>query len=141
MDINLDDLEKYDTEHAKKGDKLICGYRSYYGSHWTFGTYTIKSVSAKRGDITLDDRAGTRFDKYGCRLGRARYDTSSDILLECSEGNVTEINKYTEHNNLVRKTCEALEKLTKRRGELLDMMPTEKIEQLYEIVKDFAKEK
>ena len=135
MDININDLEEYDTEHAKKGDKLICGYCSSYGSRWAFSQHIIKSVSTKRGDITLDN--GTRFDRQGRRCGRQRYDTSNDVLLELNQDNEAKIIAYAKHQSLVFRTCKALETLLKNRCSRLDDMPTEKIEQLYEFVKDF----
>ena len=139
MDIDISKLKKYDIEHAKAGDKLILGYLPPYGrTYWTFGTCTIKSVSAKRRDITLDDRASTRFDKHGRRLGRDRYDKSNEILLEYDKENIATVNKYTKHNNLVRKIGEALEKLAEKRGGLLNEMPTAELEQFYEMVKRFC---
>jgi len=136
LDININDLKKYDTEHAKKGDTLISAYRSSYSSHWAFSQHIIKSVSAKRGDITFDN--GKRFDCQGRRYGKRRYDTSSDVLLEFNDDNVAEINTYVKHQSLVFKTRKALEALLKNGCSRLDDMPTEKIEQLYETVKDFV---
>lgn len=136
MDININNLKKYDTEHAKAGDMLISAYRSSYSSRWTFSQHIIKSVSDKRGDITFDN--GKRFDRQGRRYGRQRYDTSNDVLLEVNEDNVIEINAYAKHQSLVFKTRKALEALLKNGCSRLDDMPTEKIEQFYEVVKDFA---
>ena len=138
MDININNLKKYDTEHAKKGDKLISAYCSSYGNRWAFSQHIIKSVSDKRGDITFDN--GKRFDCQGRRYGRQRYDTSIDVLLELNDDNVAEIDAYAKHQSLVFKTRKALETLLKNRCSRLDDMPTEKLEELYEVVKDFAEE-
>lgn len=139
MDININNLKKYDTEHAKKGDTLISAYRSSYSSRWAFSQHIIKSVSDKRGDITFDN--GKRFDCQGRRYGRQRYDTSIDVLLELNDDNVAEITAYAKHQFLVVKTRKALEALLKNRCSRLDDMPIEKLEELYEMVKDFAEEK
>lgn len=138
MDININNLKEYDTEHAKAGNKLISAYRSSYGSRWAFSQHVIKSVSAKRGDITLDN--GKRFDRQGRRYGKQRYDTSNDVLLEFNEDNEAEIIAYAKHQSLVFKTRKALEALLKNGYSRLDDMPTEKIEQLYEMVKNFTEE-
>ena len=136
MNININSLKKYDTEHAKAGDKLISAYRSSYGSRWAFSQHVVKSVSTKRGDITFDN--GKRFDRQGRRYGRQRYDTSNDVLLELNEDNVAEISAYAKHQSLVLKTRKALKTLLKNGCSRLDEMPTEKLEQLYEMVKDFT---
>ena len=136
LNIDINKLKKYDTEHAKAGDMLILAYRSSYSSRWAFSQHIIKSVSINRGDITFDN--GKRFDRQGRRYGKQRYDTSNDVLLEINEDNVIEINAYIKHQTLVFKTCKALEALLKNGHSRLDDMPTEKVEQLHEMVKDFT---
>lgn len=138
MDINIDNLEKYDTEHAEAGDKLICGYRSSFYDRWAFTQHIVKSVSGKRGDITLDN--GRRFDRQGRRYGRQKYDTSNDVLLELNQDNVAEINVYAKHRSLVFKARKALEALLENECNRLEDTPTEKLEQFYEMIKDFKGE-
>lgn len=134
MEINIDELKLYDCANAKTGDKVIYAYMSSLGYSWSFTGYTIKSVSPKRGDITLDDRFKSKFDKYGCLAGKGRYDTSQSLLLEYSEDNLKKINPYIEYNKLFFKTKERLEKLCNNCYAEVRRMPEDKLKRLYALL-------
>lgn len=138
MTFDIDKLSKYDTKNAKAGDKVILARSANYSGHWTsFSTCTVKSVSAKRGDITFYE-CNTRLDKYGRVIGRARYDTSRTVLLELTDGNRQELTKYWTFTNCVHEVSVMLKKLTYER---LCRIPDEKLEKLYDILQEITKEK
>lgn len=136
MEINIDELKLYDCANAKTGDKVIYAYMSSWGIDWSFTPYTIKSVSPKRGDITLDDRFKSKFDKYGHLAGRGRYDTSQSLLLEYSENNLKKINPYIGYKKLFFKIKEQLEKLRNNCYAEVREMPEDKLKELYELIKE-----
>ena len=134
MEININELKLYDCANAKAGDKVIYAYMSSWGITWSFTAHTIKSVSPKRGDITLDDRFKSKFDKYGRLSGKGRYDTSQSLLLEYSEDNLKKINSYIEYNKLFSKIKERLEKLRNNCYAEVRKMPEDKLERLYALL-------
>lgn len=136
MEIDINELKLYDYANAKAGDKVIYAYMSSWGITWSFTTHTIKSVSPKRGDITLDDRFKSKFDKYGHLSGRGRYDTSQSLLLEYSEDNLKKINPYIRYNKLLYKTKERLEKLCDNCYAEVRKMPEDKLKALCDLLKE-----
>ena len=136
MEININELKLYDCANAKAGDKVIYAYMSSWGISWSFTAHTIKSVSPKRGDITLDDRFKSKFDKYGRLSGRGRYDMSRSLLLEYNEDNLKKVNAYIKYDKLLLKTKERLEKLCNNWNAGLRNMPEEKLERLYALLSE-----
>lgn len=136
MEIDINELKLYDCANAKAGDKVIYAYMSSFGYSWSFTGHTIKSVSPKRGDITLDNRFKSKFDKCGRLAGKGRYDTSQSLLLEYNEDNIKKINPYIEYNKLLSKTKEQLEKLYNNCYAEVRKMPEDKLKKLYDLLKE-----
>lgn len=91
MKLDMNNLSKYDLTNAKVGDKIIVGHNNY--SLLSFKEVTIKSVSPKRGDITLSN--GSRYQKDGRKMGVGRWDFHySDNFFEYTQGNIEVINRY-----------------------------------------------
>jgi len=134
MQIDINELTEYDCANAKAGDKVIYAYMSSWGIAWSFTTHTVKSVSPKRGDITLDDRFKSKFDKYGRLSGIGRYDMSRSLLLGYNEDNLKKVNAYIKYDKLLLKTKEQLEKLYTNWNAGLRNMPEEKLERLYALL-------
>lgn len=91
--LKLSDLQEYDYANAKVGDKVFLAIEQGFERSLYFEDVKIKSVSAKRGDITLDG-SDYRFDKTGRQLGRLTWSTNDKKLCSASEENVVKINAY-----------------------------------------------
>lgn len=97
MNFDKSKVSEYDLRNAKVGDKVIVGY-CYNPPLWRFNEVTIKSVSPKRGDITLSD--GSRYQKDGRKMGVGRWGFRyNDNFFEHTQENVTTINSYIEAQN------------------------------------------
>ena len=92
MKIEISKLSEYDLNNAKAGDKVIIGYNEY-SALWSFKEATIKSVSPKRGDITLSN--GSKYRKDGRKMGVGKWDFGyRDTLFSVSKENIKIINSY-----------------------------------------------
>lgn len=70
--ININDLieHEYDFENAQKGDTVVVATINYDELH-SFDLCSVKSVSPKRGDVTLDN--GLKYSKDGYEYGRGSF--------------------------------------------------------------------
>lgn len=68
--ININDLEEYNFENAHKGDIVIVATINY-GELQSFALCSVKSVSPKRRDVTLDN--GLKYSKAGYEYGRGSF--------------------------------------------------------------------
>jgi hypothetical protein len=92
MNFDKSKVSKYDLNNAKAGDKVIVGY-CYNYPLWSFKEVTIKSVSPKRGDITLSN--GSRYKKDGRKMGLGRWDSHyGDDFFEYTQENIKVIKRY-----------------------------------------------
>ena len=130
MELEISKLERYDFANAKKGDEVIIASSHMHSKSWYFRSKKVKSVSAKRGDVTFVD--GSRYDKTGRKLGEHhRYDTPIVIALASTKENITQINSYIEFANLVSNIMNRLEKVDKEK--LLELSE-DKLKKLSEVL-------
>ena len=131
MKLDMDKLSKYDLTDAFVGDKVIIA-NQYDSSRWYLEEATVKSVSPKRGDITFNDRGGTRVDKYGRRIGAGRWDTKYFTYLEYTQENIAIINSYLRAMSKARYIVQLFGKIEKQGFKMLYDLPEDKIDTLYE---------
>ena len=130
MKLDIGKLSKYDLNNAKVGDKVIVGY-SYNYSLWRFDEATIKSVSPKRGDITLSN--GSRYQKDGRKMGVGRWDSHySDNFFEYTRGNIEVINSYVTSKNKANEIIKWFREIEKQGFKMLYDLPEDKIDTLHE---------
>ena len=141
MKFDIEGLKKFDCASAIKGQMVIFAEYYHFGNSWTFSELAVKSVSAKKGMITLNDPSAPRFNKDGQEVGKYTYSRNEAILLEHNPENLKVIRAYQKHQQLVLKTTALFKKLVANRSQELDEMPTEKLEQLYEFTVALDKRK
>ena len=141
MTFDIEGLKKFDCASAIKGQMVIFAEYNHFGDSWTFSELAVKSVSAKKGMITLNDPSAPRFNKDGQEVGKYTYSRNEAILLEHNPENLKVIRAYQKHQQLVLKTTALFKKLVANRSQELDEMPTEKLEQLYEFTVALDKRK
>ena len=136
MKLDMNNLSKYDLTNAKVGDKVVIGNSNSYGhSRWGFYETTIKSVSAKRGDITLAN--GKRYKKDGCKIGNDRWGYSySDKFFEYTQENIKVINNYIESMNKIGYVLKCFMEIEKQRFKMLYDLPEDKIDILHKTMKE-----
>jgi hypothetical protein len=128
MKLDMNNLSKYDLTNAKVGGKIIVGYDNF--SLWSFKEVTIKSVSPKRGDITLSD--GSKYQKDGRKMGVGRWDLHySDDFFEYTQGNIEVINRYIKSEKKANDIVVQFRKIEKQRFKMLYDLPEDKINILH----------
>ena len=132
MTFDIEGLKEFDCASAIKGQMVIFAKYNHFGNRWTFSELAVKSVSAKKGMITLNDPSTPRFNKNGQDVGKYIYSQNKSVLLEHNPENLKVVQAYQKHQLLVSKTTALFKKLVANRSQELDDMPTEKLEQLYE---------
>ena len=133
MRLDIDNLSKYDLNNAEVGDKVIVGYRNY-GSLWSFKEVTIKSISPKRGDITLSN--GSRYQKDGRKIGGSRWDLHySDDFFEYTQGNIEVITSYMVSKNEANEIIKWVREIEKQSFEMLYDLSEEEISVLHKTMK------
>jgi hypothetical protein len=131
MKLDMNNLSKYDLTNAKAGDKVIVGHDNDYGhSVWRFNEATIKSVSPKRGDITLSN--GSRYQKDGRKMGVGRWDLHySDNFFEYTQGNIEVIGRYITSEKKANEIICWFRKIEKQGFKMLYDLPEDKINILH----------
>jgi hypothetical protein len=133
MKLDMANLSKYDLTNAKVGDKVIVGYDNY--PLWSFKEVKIKSVSSKRGDITLSD--GKRYKKDGRKMGVGRWDFHyNDDFFEYTQENIEVINSYISAKNEAGYIVHLFRKIEMQGFKMLYDLPENKINVLYTTLKD-----
>ena len=134
MKLDKSKLSKYDLNNAKAGDKVIVGY-CYDAPLWRFNEVTIKSVSPKRGDITLSD--GKRYQKDGRKMGVGRWNRHyGDNFFEYTQENIATINSYIEARNEAGYIVQLFRKIEMQGFKMLYDLPEDKINVLYTTFKE-----
>lgn len=132
MKLNMNNLSKYDLANAKVGDKIIVGCDNL--SLWSFKEVTIKSVSPKRGDITLSN--GSKYQKDGRKMGVGRWDPHySDNFFEYTRGNIEVINNYMVSKNKANEIIKWLCEIEKQGFKMLYDLSEEDISVLHKTMK------
>ena len=109
MKLDVDNLNRYDLTNAKAGDKVIVGHHKEYSELWNFEETIVKSVSLKRGYITLSN--GNKYRKDGRKMCAGRWDFCyGDTFFIGSKENIKIINSYmvsqNEAGEIVKWLCE-----------------------------------
>ena len=137
MKLDTDKLIRYKLENAKVGDKVIIG-NCIDPPLWDFTETTVKSVSQKRGYITLAN--GSKYKKDGGKIGVGRWGRCySDNFFECSEDNMQIINSYMEIMRKANGIVKWINDVGKCCFEKLYALPEEKISTLYRALEGLEK--
>ena len=132
MKLDIDKLSKYDLNNAKVGDKIIVGYGNYY--FWSFKEVTIKSVSSKRGDITLSN--GSRYQKDGRKMSVGKWDFYyGDYFFEYTQENIEVITSYTISKNEANEIIKWVREIEKQEFKMLYDLSEEEISVLHKTMK------
>ena len=133
MKLDIDKLSKYDLNNAKVGDKIIVGNYSNY-SFWSFKEVTIKSVSPKRGYITLSN--GSRYKKDGRKMSVGKlYFHYSDVFFEYTQGNIEVITSYIISKNEANEIIKWVTEIEKQEFKMLYDLSEEEISVLHKTMK------
>lgn len=133
MKLDVDNLNKYDLTNAKVGDKIIVGnYDNYF--LWSFKEVTIKSVSPKRGDITLSN--GSRYQKDGRNMSVGKWDFHyGDYFFEYTQGNIEVITSYMVSQNEANEIIKWVREIEKQSFKMLYDLSEEEISVLHKTMK------
>ena len=134
MKFDIKALKEINYAGATKGQMVILAEYRYFEGTWLFSEHTIKSVSAQKGMITLDDTTAPRFSKIGKELGKYAYSRNESVLLEHNPENLKVVQAYQKHRRLVLKTTVLFEKLVANDSRALKNMSVEKLQELYEFI-------
>lgn len=107
-EININDLEEYDFENAQKGDTVIVATISY-GDLQSFETRLVKSVSPKRGHVTLDN--GLKYSKDGYEYGRGSFCHISHHVFVDNKETREIVNSYIAQKITARKIMTQVQKI------------------------------
>lgn len=129
MKLDAANLSKYDLTNAKAGDKIIVGNYNY--SFWSFKEVTIKSVSPKRGDITLSN--GSKYQKDERKIGVSKWNLQhySDNFFEYTQENIKAINGYMISMNEANEIIDWFREIEKRGFKMLYDLSEEEISVLH----------
>lgn len=134
MKLDINKLSKYDLTNVKVGDKVIVGYNEY-STLWNFEETIVKSVSLKRGYITLSN--GNKYQKDGRKMGVGRWDFHfSDDFFEYTQGNIEVINSYIISKKKAKEIVKWLCEIEKQGFKMLYDLPEDKINVLYTTFKE-----
>ena len=135
MKLDIDKLSTYDLTNAKVGDKVIIA-NQYSVSRWFIEEAIIKSISPKRGDITFNDRGGTKVDRNGRKIGAGRWDNKYYTYLDYTQGNIAIINSYLRAMSEARDIVQLFGKLEKQGFKMLYDLPEDKIDILHKTLQE-----
>lgn len=107
-ELNINDLQEYNFRNAQKGDIVIVATTSY-GELQSFALRSVKSVSPKRGDVTLDN--GLKYSKDGYEYGRGSFCTLSHHVVTDNEETRKMANSYMTQKNTARKIMTQIPKI------------------------------
>lgn len=134
MELDESKLKLYDLAKAKVGDKIIVG-RCYDYPLWMFNEVTIKSISPKRGDITLSN--GKRYQKDGRKMGVDRWESHyGDNFFEYTQENIKTINSYISAKNEAGYIVHLFRKIEMQGFKMLYDLPEDKISAIYATFKE-----
>lgn len=136
MNFDKSKVSKYDLNNVKVGDKVIIGsIKDLGGSEWEFNGTVIKSISAKRGDITLAN--GKRYQKDGRKMGVGRWDRHhGDNFFEYTQENIATINSYLEARNEAGYIVQLFRKIEKQGFKMLYDLTEDKISVLHKTLEE-----
>ena len=138
MRLDVDKLTKYDLSNAKVGDKVIIG-ECYAQPIWRFGVTKIKSVSEKRGYVTMSN--GKRYEKDGKKIGGGIYDNHySDRVIIYTQDSIKIVKDYIENMRKVDDIANLIYKIEKQRFQMLYDLPEDKITALHKTMMEIFEE-
>ena len=111
-EININDFKEYNFRNAQKGDIVFVATINY-GELQSFDICSVKSVSPKKMDVTLDN--GLKYSKDGYEYGRSSFcQIHHRVLVDNEE--VRKIAKaYMTQKNTARKIITQLQKIDMER--------------------------
>jgi hypothetical protein len=134
MKLDINNLSKYDLTNVKVGDKVIVGYNEY-STLWNFEETIVKSVSLKRGYITLSN--GNKYQKDGRKMGVGTWDFHfSDDFFEYTQGNIEVINSYMVSKKKANEIAKWLCEIEKQGFKMLYDLPEDKISAIHATFKE-----
>jgi hypothetical protein len=134
MKLDISKLSKYDLNNVKAGDKVIVGYNEY-SALWNFEETIVKSVSLKRGYITLSN--GNKYRKDGRKMGVGKWDFGyRDTLFSVSKENIKIINSYIISKNKANEIVKWLCEIEKQGFKMLYDLPEDKISVLHKTLQE-----
>ncbi len=134
MELDKSKFKLYDLDKAKVGDKIIVG-RCYDYPLWSFDEVTIKSISPKRGDITLSN--GKRYQNDGRKIGVGRWESHyGDGFFEHTQENIAIINSYIRAMNEARYIVHLFGKIEAQGFKMLYNLPEDKISAIHATFKE-----
>ena len=134
MELDKSKFKLYDLDKAKVGDKIIIG-RCYDYPLWSFDEVTIKSISPKRGDITLSN--GKRYQKDGRKIGVDRWESHyGDDFFEHTQENIAIINSYLKAMNEAGYIVQLFREIEKQGFQMLYNLPEDKISVLHKTLQE-----
>lgn len=111
-EININNLEGYDFKNAQKGDIVFVATINY-GELQSFTLHPVKSVSPKKGYVTLDN--DLKYSKDGYEYGRGSFSRISHQVLVDSEEVRKMANSYMAQKNTARNIITQLQKINMER--------------------------
>lgn len=111
-EININDLKRYDFENAHKGDMVVVATINY-GELQSFEMCSVKSVSPKRRDVTLDN--GLKYSENGYEYGRGSFSRISHCVLVDNAGTREMAKAYMEQRDTARKIMAQIREINTER--------------------------
>lgn len=112
--ISINDLIEYDFENAQKGNTVIVATINYGElQFYNLCLVKVKSVSPKRGDVTLDN--GLKFSKTGYEYGREPFCRIHHRVFVENEESREMAKAYTAQRKIVRKIMVQIQEINVER--------------------------
>ena len=105
-EININDFDAYDFENAQKKDTVIVA-TILYEDLQSIDIHTVKSVSPKRGDVTLDNNL--KYSKTGYEYGRSSF--YNHLVFVYSEEKRKLVESYMTHRKIARKVMDQIREI------------------------------
>ena len=105
-EININDFDAYDFENAQKKDTVIVA-TILYGDLQSIDIHMVKSVSPKRGDVTLDNNL--KYSKTGYEYDRCSF--CNHLVFVYSEEKRELVESYMMHRKIAQKVMGQIREL------------------------------
>lgn len=110
--INIDDLERYDFENAQKGDEVVVVTMNF-GKLQSFDICLVKSVSPKKGYVTLDN--DLKYSKEGYEYGRGSYNLIYHRVFVANKESREMVDSYKAQKNTAQKIMAQIQEINMER--------------------------
>lgn len=133
--FRYDDLPKYDLATAKVGDEVIVARNNRWDSNWSIFCCKVKSVSAKRGDVTFNK--GDRYTKGGTIIGGSSYSMTYTVFLQNVDKARERVEEYQNTQKCLCETKRILNAMDTGNYAVLSDLTPEKLVEFHDILKEF----